>query len=191
MNLQRDRTAMLTLDFQRGILERVPGTEAAVRAASMAVRAAREKKVQLIHVGLGFGEGHPEVSSANAVFAPLKERKLFVFGSPSASFHPDIVDPGESIVYKQRICAFSENQLHLILRAQGIDTLVLLGVSTSGVVLSTLRRAFDLDFRCIVLEDACFDADAEVHRVLMQKVFARQAQMTTAAAFCAAEWSQS
>jgi hypothetical protein len=32
-------------------------------------------------------------------------------------------------------------------------------------VLSTLRRAYDLDYRCVVLKDTCYDADAEVHNV--------------------------
>ncbi len=52
---------------------------------------------------------------------------------------------------------------------------VLTGISTSGVVLSTLRQAADLDYQLTVLADACADLDPEVHRVLMEKVFPRQA----------------
>jgi nicotinamidase-related amidase len=48
-------------------------------------------------------------------------------------------------------------------------------------VLSTLRQAADLDFGLTVLEDGCADADPEVHRVLMEKVFPRQASVRTAA----------
>jgi DNA-binding MarR family transcriptional regulator len=55
----------------------------------------------------------------------------------------------------------------------------------SGVTLSTLRRASDLDFRCIVLKDACFDADPEVHRVLTEKIFPMQATVLTVDAFIA------
>ncbi|HEY3883138.1 MAG TPA: isochorismatase family protein, partial [Trebonia sp.] len=66
------------------------------------------------------------------------------------------------------------------------DTLVLAGISTSGVVLSTLRQAADLDYRLIVLEDACADRDDEVHRVLTGKVFPRQAVVTTADEWIAA-----
>src|SRR5690348_17878292 len=50
-----------------------------------------------------------------------------------------------------------------------IGDLVLCGISTSGVVLSTLRQAADLDFGLTVLRDACADADDEVHRVLTEK----------------------
>ena len=66
-----------------------------------------------------------------------------------------------------------------MLRAANIDTLVLTGIATSGVVLSTLRQAADLDYRLVVLSDACLDSDAEVHRVLMEKVFPRQADVVT------------
>lgn len=47
------------------------------------------------------------------------------------------------------------------------------------MVLSTLRQAADLDYRLVVLSDACLDADAEVHRVLTEKVFPRQAEELT------------
>jgi nicotinamidase-related amidase len=47
--------------------------------------------------------------------------------------------------------------------------------------LSTLRQAADLDYGLIVLADACLDADPEVHRVLTEKVFPRQAEVSTVA----------
>jgi nicotinamidase-related amidase len=69
----------------------------------------------------------------------------------------------------------------MVLRAGGTDSLVLAGIATSGVVLSTVRQAADLDYRLTVLADGCLDADPEVHRVLLGKVFARQAQVTSIA----------
>lgn len=54
-------------------------------------------------------------------------------------------------------------------------TLALSGIATSGVVLSTLRQAADLDDELTVLRDGCADADLEVHRLLLDKVFPRQA----------------
>ena len=56
---------------------------------------------------------------------------------------------------------------------------MLAGIATSGVVLSTLRQAADLDFQITVLADGCADADPEVHRVLTEKVFPRQADVVT------------
>jgi nicotinamidase-related amidase len=68
----------------------------------------------------------------------------------------------------------------VILRAKHIDTLVLCGIATSGVVLSTVRRAADADDKIVVVKDCCGDPDDEVHNVLVDKVFARQASVIVA-----------
>lgn len=89
--------------------------------------------------------------------------------------------PGDVVVTKRRVSAFAGSDLDVVLRAGDIDTLVLTGIATSGVVLSTLRQAADLDYRLVVLADACLDGDQEVHRVLTEKVFPRQADVLTVA----------
>lgn len=187
MKLDPKKTALLTLDFQQGIFNLAAGAQSIVPTAAKLVGLAREKSFLLAHVGLGFHEGHPEVDERSPMGARLKPSQQFVFGSPSIQFDPSIARPGDLIVYKQRVGGFSENQLHLILRARGIESLVLFGISTSGVVLSTLRRAYDLDYRCVVIKDACFDRDPEVHRVLTEKVFAAQAAVLGADEFIAAQ----
>jgi nicotinamidase-related amidase len=83
------------------------------------------------------------------------------------------------VVVKRRVSAFTGSDLAVILRARSVRTLVLAGIATSGVVLSTLREAADRDFGLTVLSDACADRDAEVHRVLLEKVFPRQADVVT------------
>ena len=70
-----------------------------------------------------------------------------------------------------------------MLRAQGISHLVLCGIATSGVVLSTLREAADKDDELTVLADGCVDGDEEVQRVLLSKVFPRQADVLFVAAW--------
>jgi len=181
------KTALLTLDCQMGIFGFVPGAEVIVPNAAKAVEFARKQPFLIIHVGLGFAEGHPEIPDIETRFKRVKQNNLFVKGTPSAEFHSAIARPGELVVHKQRVGAFSENELHLILRARGIENLVFFGISTSGIVLSTLRRAFDLDYRCVVLKDACYDADEEVHRVLTGKVFPAQATVVTVDEFMAGQ----
>jgi nicotinamidase-related amidase len=85
----------------------------------------------------------------------------------------------EIVVVKRRVSAFTGSDLEVVLRAADVDHLVLAGIATSGVVLSTLREAADRDFRLTVLHDACADRDDEVHRVLTEKVFPRQADVVT------------
>jgi nicotinamidase-related amidase len=94
--------------------------------------------------------------------------------------------PTEPIVVKHRVGPFLGTDLAPILSARRAETLVLLGVATSGVVLSTVRHAADVDYRLVVVQDGCADADAEVHRVLMEKVFPRQATVTSCEAVVAA-----
>src|SRR5271156_5640413 len=185
MKLEPKKTALLTLDFQKRIFGFAPGAEAVVPAAARAVEFARQKQFLIIHVGLGFSAGHPEIPETESRFKKVKENNLFVIGTPSAEFHPAIARPEELVVYKQRVGAFSENQLHLILRSRAIENLVFFGLSTSGITLSTLRRAADLDYTCVVLKDACFDPDEEVHRVLTEKIFPAQATVLTVDAFIA------
>src|SRR5277367_1219229 len=183
MKLDPRKTALLTLDLQNGIFGFVPAADAVIPSAAKAVDFARKKQFHIIHVGLGFSAGHPEIPDTESRFKRVKENNLFVIGTPSAEFHAAVAHPEELKVYKQRVGAFSENQLHLILRSRGIENLVLFGISTSGIALSTLRRAADLDYRCVVLQDACFDPDPEVHRVLTEKVFPAQATVLTVDAF--------
>jgi nicotinamidase-related amidase len=59
----------------------------------------------------------------------------------------------------------------MILRANEIDTLVLFGIATSGVVLSTLTDASDEDYRLAVISDCCADLDAALHDSLIQRFF--------------------
>lgn len=105
----------------------------------------------------------------------------FVEGSDdtviSASIAPQ---DGDIVIMKRRVSAFAGSDLELVLRSLGVEKVVLAGVSTGGVVLSTLRQAADLDYEVTVLRDLCFDADEEVQRVLMEKVFPRQAEVVTA-----------
>jgi nicotinamidase-related amidase len=81
---------------------------------------------------------------------------------------------------KLRVGAFSAPGLADFLASAEIDTLVLAGVQTSGVVLSTVREAADRDYRLIVLRDCCADPDADVHAVLVGKVFPAQADIVEA-----------
>jgi len=99
--------------------------------------------------------------------------------------HPDIAPAdGEVTVTKRRVSAFTGSDLEVVLRSFGIQHMVLTGIATSGVVLSTLREAADKDYKLTVIEDCCADGDEEVHRVLTTKVFPRQADVITLEDWC-------
>lgn len=175
--------ALLVMDVQRGIVDRFPEDAGYLPRLRGAVDAARTAGVPVIHVVIGFRTGHPEVSARNKGFSALAGSAGnggFAEGDPQARIHPDVAaQPGDIVVTKKRVSAFAGSDLDMVLRAGGIDSLVLTGIATSGVVLSTLRQAADLDFGLTVLSDGCLDADPEVHRVLTEKVFPRQADVVT------------
>jgi nicotinamidase-related amidase len=84
---------------------------------------------------------------------------------------------GELLVRKTRFSAFSTTDLHRRFRERRIETLILAGVSTSGVVLSTMRDAVDRDCEVCVLADAVADADPQTHRFLIEELFPLSANM--------------
>ena len=81
---------------------------------------------------------------------------------------------------KSRVSAFTGTDLQVLLRAKDVRTLVLFGIATSGVVLSTLMEAADRDYRLIVVKDCCADLDADLHDTLVNKFFPRQATVVSA-----------
>ncbi|MDE1881266.1 MAG: cysteine hydrolase [Euryarchaeota archaeon] len=170
-------TALLVMDVQVGIVDRF-GEEGRLTPLARALEAARGAGILVVFVRVAFRPGHPEVSSSNRAFSALRASQGFEETDPRTQVHPSVAPhPGESIVTKRRVSAFSGSDLEVLLRSAGIETLVLTGIATSGVVLSTLREAADKDYHLVVLSDACLDQDAEVHRVLVEKVFPRQAEV--------------
>ncbi|SDS59761.1 cysteine hydrolase family protein [Actinopolymorpha singaporensis] len=170
------RPALLVMDLQIAMVGRVEDPHY-VRRVAGAIDAARGAGIPVIYVVVGFRPGHPEVSPANKAFGAIPP-PAFTTADPGAAIHPDVAPLADDVVItKRRVSAFTGSDLDVVLRATGVDRLVLTGIATSGVVLSTLRQAADLDYRLTVLADGCYDPDPEVHRVLTEKVFPRQADV--------------
>jgi nicotinamidase-related amidase len=175
-------TALLIMDVQKGIVNRFGDDAGYLTRLSAAASAARGAGIGVIYVVVAFRPAYPEVSERNKSFAAIAGSGRFTDGDPDAPIHPAVVPAaGDVIVTKRRVSAFAGSDLDVVLRASGVDHLVLAGIATSGVVLSTVRQAADLDYRLTVLSDGCLDGDPEVHRVLAEKVFPRQAEVTTVA----------
>jgi nicotinamidase-related amidase len=183
LSLDARRTAVLVMDFENDIVEMLPADARAPlldRAASL-VAAARQAGLPVIYVVVRFRDGYPEVG-AGSRFASLKQTGRLREGTRGAEIHFRVApNPDDVVVAKRRVGAFSTTDLETILHAKGVDTLVLAGISTSGVVLSTVRWAADKDYALAVVSDACADLDPEVHRVLTQKVFPAQATVVSTA----------
>jgi nicotinamidase-related amidase len=154
-----------------------------VQKARAVLEAARQAGVLVVYIVVNFRQGYPEIADRNVVFRERKTSARVPPADPVSLIIPEVQPlPHEPVVVKHRVNAFFGTDLEMLLRAHDIDTLVLLGHATSGVILSTVRYAADADYRLVVVEDGCADRDAEVHTVLMQRLFPRQATVTSAEA---------
>jgi nicotinamidase-related amidase len=183
LSIDRRTSALLVMDFQALIVDNyAAGAEALLDRTAKLIAVARAAGIRVIHVVVGFRPGYPEVSDQNATFSRIKASGAFAAGAENTGIHSAVAPLAEEIVVtKHRVSAFAGTDLDLMLRANGIETLILTGITTSGVVLSTLRQAADADYRLLVVGDCCSDGDEEAHRVLLEKIFPRQATITTAA----------
>lgn len=180
------RTAVLSMDLQAAIvgLYTAGREQTLISLAADVLKRARERGMTVIHIQVGFRRGLPEVSPRNTLFGSIRnspERRK-MFEGDAGRIHPALGPAEDDIVItKHRISAFTGTDLEMILRAQEIDALVLFGIATSGVVLSTLLHAVDADYRVIVVADCCADLDADVHRALVEKFFPRRGTVVSAA----------
>ncbi|WP_166482861.1 MULTISPECIES: cysteine hydrolase family protein [Streptomyces] len=169
-------TALLVLDFQRALVSSCLDGATAVERATVAIAKAHQAGLPVIYGAVRLRPNHAEVSDRNEMFAAVAQSGAFDTGASTGEFHDEIAPADDDIVFvKRRVSAFSGSDLDVILRSLRIERVVLTGLFTSGVVLSTLREAADRDFQAIVLADACADPDPEVHKVLLTKVFPAQA----------------
>ena len=184
-NNNNQHTALLVMDVQGAIVKMINEETPFFDALKKAIKSARSSKMPVIYIVIGFRNGYPEMSPNNKSFNLLKSAGMDLVSEEATKIHQSIAPEKEDIVIvKKRTSAFTGSDLEVLLRSLGIKNIVLTGIATSGVVLSTLREAADKDYSITVLSDCCADRDDEVHRVLITKVFPRQAEVILAGDWC-------
>jgi nicotinamidase-related amidase len=177
------RTALLVMDVQNGILGSAPAPDALIDRITSVIADVRAAGGTVAFVRVAFTEEDwAAVPQTNTAFSQLAEAKGMHHEAPAAQIDARVApEDGDIVVRKTRIGAMSTTDLHEQLTARGIDTLVLTGISTSGVVMSTLVDAVDRDYRVIVVSDAVADQRAEVHDVMVNTVFPSRAHVIDSA----------
>ena len=188
-----NQTAFLLMDVQRTNARYFAADgsflgddPAFVDHVEQALATARRVGLPVIHVAFCIRSGSPEVHPNNRLLSgPRISRSIPMPTDPQ--FHPRVApNPNEVIVTRARVSAFHGSDLEVILRAGGIRHLVMCGLATTGVVLSTVCEAADKDYELTVLADGCASSDEELQRVLIEKLFPRYAKVMTVEA-----WSNS
>ncbi|HEX2820555.1 MAG TPA: cysteine hydrolase [Streptosporangiaceae bacterium] len=174
------RTALLVMDYQAGILGRLGDVESLLSRVAEAIAVVRGHGGQIGYVRVAFDDADYDAVPPHSRFASIGQE--LHSDSPATAVHDSVApEPGDITVRKTRVGAFSTTDLDQQLRDRGITTLILAGISTSGVVLSTVRDAADRDYQVLVLADACADPQPGVHDFLTEKIFPRQAHVITSA----------
>lgn len=180
--LDSTRTALVLMDLQPRQVARVADPDYLPRLVALR-RAFGDRGAQVVHVRVAFTpQDRRSISPRNKAFGALATGSGNAEGTPDAEIVPELAPADDDIVVrKTRFGSFSTTNLDQLLRGRDIDTLVLAGLTTSGVVLSTVRDAGDRDYRLLVVTDCCDDPDADLHATLLDKVISRQADLVDAA----------
>ena len=180
ITLRRGHTALLIADFYTEIMDTLPHSidRGVVDKAVTVQAAARNAGAMICYCATVFRPGYPEIGQRNKAFNQRKASGQVAVPDPLDVIHPEVHPrEGEVVVGKHRVNALYGTGLDVALRANDIRDLVIFGYATSGVVLSTLRYAADLDYNLTVVEDCCSDSDADIHEFLTQRIFPRQAEV--------------
>ena len=129
-----------------------------------AIAAARAAGAQVGYVRVGFSADYREAPQSSPIFSGARKNGIFQLGTPGTEVHPAIApEPQDFDIVKHRVSPFYATSLEAILRAQGIERVVLCGVSTNGVVHSGAREAHDRDYEVVILEDCCAGVTPDEH----------------------------
>lgn len=163
-------TAVLVMHYQTDILGFFPAVAPTLLANTRAlIEAARAKNIAVYFVRIAFSPNYREVSKRNKNGSSLAETGFFV----SNDIAPELARrPTEPVVLARRVNVFHGTDLGVQLSAAGIDTVILAGIASTGVVLSTIAYASDADYRIYTVKDCCYDPDPVVHDHLFDTAFA-------------------
>ncbi|MEV6140082.1 cysteine hydrolase [Nocardia sp. NPDC051990] len=175
-------TALLVMDYQPAVLAVLPkdrDCEALLGRMEGAIADVRANGGTIAYVHVGFTEADWDaIPATNKTFAPVARHRVMHYEDPAAAIHERLTPHiGDISVRKIRYGGISTTDLDQQLRERGITTLIVSGITTSGVVLSTVIDAADRDYQLYVLSDGVADPDTEVHNVLLHQVLPSRAHI--------------
>ncbi len=150
-----------------------------IENAATAISRARAANIPVVYVVVGFSPGYADLPAGSGLFEAVRPDNRLELGTWATEVHSQLAPAqGEPVIAKRRVSPFLGTHLDLLLRNLDVNTLLLTGVTTDLVVLSTARDGHDLDYRVEVLEDATATADDELQQAAI-KLIARTATVTT------------
>jgi maleamate amidohydrolase len=171
--------AVVAVDIAMAYLDRdsplYAGVEDAVASAARVLAAARAAGVPVVHTRVRYQPGGLDGGLFRRKIPALR---VFDEGSPLGEPAPAVApEPGEVVVLKQYASGFFGTSLASTLRALGVDTTVIVGLTTSGCVRATALDAMQHGFVPIVVRDAVGDRDPRPHEANLLDLQAKYADV--------------
>jgi nicotinamidase-related amidase len=167
--IKPSQTALIVMHYQTDIMALFPSVAPALlRNTRKLCDAARHNGVGVYFAKIQFSPGYPEVSPLNKNGQGIKQLGLFVDDEISPELGRQADEP---IIIAHRASVFFGTDLQTRLAAQGVDTLLMVGIASTGVMLSSVAYASDADFRLFTVKDCCYDPDGIVHDHLFSTAF--------------------
>jgi maleamate amidohydrolase len=177
------RPVLLLIDFARAYLDPASqlyaGVEAVRASAARLHTAARAAGVPAIFTRVEYSaDGH----EGGVFYKKVAALKAFTTGNPMGDFTPELTPlPGDEIITKHYPSAFFGTALAEKLHADGIDTILITGLSTSGCVRASAVDAICHGFVPLVVVDAVGDRDAKVQAANLFDLGAKTAELVSEA----------
>ena len=164
------KTALLVMHYQTDITTLFPSVAPTLLANTRQLcDAARRTGIPVYFAKIHFSPDYPEVSPLNKNGQGIKQMGLFTDDEISPELGRRVNEP---VIIAHRASVFFGTDLELRLSATGIDTLIMVGIASTGVMLSSIAYASDADFRLYTVKDCCYDPDPIVHEHLFATAFA-------------------
>ena len=157
------------MHYQTDIMALFPSVAPALLANTRKLcDAARATGISVYFAKFHFSPGYPEISPLNKNGQGVKQLGLFVHDRISPELGQQANEP---LIIAHRASVFYGTDLQVRLSAQGVNTLIMVGVASTGVMLSSIAHASDADFRLFTVKDCCYDPDQVVHDHLFATAF--------------------
>jgi ureidoacrylate peracid hydrolase len=174
-----ERTALINVDLQNTFVDKTPDGLAIVERVNRLAAACRDAGILVIHTSHVLRPDGSNMGLLREI--PAVRDGVITKGAPSAALHPQLViDSRDLLLEKPRFGAFYGTDLELILRARGIETLIISGITTNVCCDTTAREANARDFRVLFLSDGTATPDgAEAHQAALDTLEGLFAQVLT------------
>lgn len=179
-NFDPKTTALILIDLQNNIISKKTEPESALyilKECKGLARKFREAKAPVIIVNVDFGDNLEKYPEGITAKEPIVES----LNIGSSTIAEGLIKKGDYLITKHQWGAFTGTDLQEYLKNNGIETIVLAGISTNFGVESTARQAWEFNYNVVIVEDCCSSTiNKEAHDFAFNCIFPRISRIVRA-----------